>query len=277
MINALFAAIFVATVSFVGVLFFGNNGFIKGTHRFILPAAVGVFLGVIFFELIPEALHESEEYGSIAIVIGFLGFYLLSHILRTYHHHHTKDCEDCVDRSGAHLLLFGDAIHNIADGIVIASAFLVDPVVGLITTVGIALHEIPQEIAEFSILISAGYTKLQALLRNFLSASSIILGVLVTFLTLETIENALGILIGIAAGNLLYIAATDLLPELNKEHAKQGHFWHVFLSVVVGLVVIAGILEWSHDQFGHDALHNEKEILEDITHGHHEGDEHDHN
>lgn len=250
LIEALIASVSIALLSLVGIFVFGRSGRITGEHRFVLPIAIGILLAVVFFELIPETLREAGERGSIAIVVGFLGFYLLSHLLHTYHHHGVTECDECERASSAQLILVGDGVHNIADGIVIASAFLVDPAVGIAATIGIGLHEVPQEIAEFSILVRAGYTKIQAALRNLISASSIVVGVLLTFLVVEYTENVLGIIIGLAAGNLLYIGATDLLPELDAEHAKQGHFWQVFLSVVVGLVLMASIIQISHEYFG---------------------------
>lgn len=243
---ALLAAVVITLLSVVGAFFFGTHGKLRGTHRFVLPLSIGVLLGVVFFELIPEALHEAETYGSAAIVAGFLGFYLLSHKLRTYHHHHDKECNECVHPASAKLVLMGDAVHNFADGIVIASAFAINPAVGVATALGIALHEIPQEIAEFSILIGSGLSRGAAIARNMLSASIVIVGVLFTSLLFSFSETLVGVLIGVAAGNLLYIAATDLLPELDREHAKRGHFWQVFSSVLVGLVVMAFLVGSGH-------------------------------
>ena len=182
-IEAVLAAVAVAFLSLIGVFIFGNRGHLAGTNRFIVPVAMGVFLGVVFFELIPETLEAGGEYGSLAIVAGFLSFYLLSYLLHTYHHHHDAHCDtgDCEDRAGASLLLVGDAVHNLADGIVIASAFLINPAVGIATTIGIALHEIPQEIVEYGVLLKAGYTKGKAALLNLISASTVVIGVVLTF------------------------------------------------------------------------------------------------
>lgn len=245
MFEPILAATIIASISLVGVFFFGKNGKLVGTNRFILPVAVGVFLGVVFFELIPEALHEAEVLGSIAVAVGFLSFYLLSNILHTYHHHHGGDCDEHGNKSGGTMVLVGDAVHNFADGIVIASSFIVSPAAGIVTTLGIALHEVPQEIAEFAVLLRSGYTKNKALLYNFISSLSVVVGAVATLIFLEYFENIIGVLIGIAAGNLLYIAASDLLPEL---HAKKsgGSFWTTFLLTALGLVCISLLLSFSH-------------------------------
>lgn len=270
MFESLIAAVAIASLSLIGVVFFRKSGHITGTHRFIIPIAIGVFLGVVFFELIPETLHASEFYGALAIVGGFLGFYALSHFLRTYHHHHGQhEHDDCEEKKGASLLLVGDAVHNFADGIVIASAFLINPTVGIATTIAIALHEIPQEIAEYGVLRAAGYSTKKALGYNLLSASSVILGVLVSSLFIHSTDYIF-ILTGIAAGNLLYIAASDMIPELHA-HAHEGHFGKTFLSTVIGMLLIAALITWSHERFGHgeeehhdaeEELHADEEVAQ---------------
>ncbi|MFT5036760.1 MAG: zinc and cadmium transporter [Candidatus Azotimanducaceae bacterium] len=245
MVNALIAAFCIALLSLAGVFLFGKNGKLIGGHRFVIPVAVGVFLGVVFFELIPETLEEAGELGSFAILGGFLAFYMLSHFLRTYHHNNCQDDDDCSIKSRASMLLAGDAVHNIADGVVIASAFLINPAVGIATTIGIALHEIPQEIAEYGLLIKSGYSRKQALTYNFLTASSIFIGVILTSVFSEILNGGVWILTGIAAGNLLYIVASDLIPELN-DHRHEGHFTQTFISTLVGLALIIILLEVSH-------------------------------
>jgi zinc and cadmium transporter len=233
----------------------------------MLPLAVGVFIGVVFFELIPETLAHSGTWGPLAIVVGFLGFYALSHIIRAYHHHHDSDCNGCLDRGSAKLLLIGDAVHNFTDGIVIAAAFAINPAVGILATIGIALHEIPQEIAEFSVLVQSGYSRTRALAYNFLSASSVILGTVVAYLFAQSFEAFAFILTGIAAGNLLYIAAADLIPELRESHKE--HFLRSFAVTLLGVFLIAGIIHYAHERFMPEHAHTHGEEL------HHEEAHHD--
>jgi len=265
MFEALLAASSIALLSLLGAFIFRRHNHITGTHRFIVPIALGMFLGIVFFELIPETLHASEFGGPVAIVVGFLAFYLLSHILRTYHHHHHDHCDDCVPKSSAYMLLIGDAVHNIADGIVIATAFIVDPALGIAATIGVGLHEIPQEIAEYGVLIQAGYSRGKAALFNLLSASSIILGVLVSFAFLH-LGDYLWVLTGIAAGNLLYLAASDMIPELHGDQ-HRGHFLSTFISTILGLLIIVALLQAAHgDQHHEDEDHDESEQGELIAH-----------
>ena len=136
------AAILVALASLTGVFFFGNSKRLTGTQKFVVPMAVGIFLSLVLFELIPETLAMSPEYGGIAVALGFIAFYVLSNVL--HQRYHCLQEEDCGRKSAAVLLLIGDSIHNVADGIILGSAFLIDPALGVATAIGLALHEIPQ-------------------------------------------------------------------------------------------------------------------------------------
>jgi zinc and cadmium transporter len=232
MTGALIASFAIASISLIGVFFYGERGRLLGSHRFIIPFAIGVFLGAVFFELVPETLDASPTYGGLMIVAGFILFYLLSHLLHTYHHHEGDACYDKVEGSGT-LLLVGDTVHNFSDGIVLATAFLIHPSVGIATAVGLALHEVPQEIVEFGVLLRAGYRKSRALLLNGISALSIVVGVVATYAFTAVASEYLFVLTGFAAGNLLYIAASDLLPELQEEH--HDHFITSFVLTLCGI------------------------------------------
>lgn len=246
MTYALAATAAIALLSLGGAALFSARTTFDRLERFMLPFAVGTFLSVVFFELIPESLAESPTFGPYAIAAGFLFFYALSYLLRTYHHHHSDHCEGEGTKAAASLVLAGDAIHNFADGIVIAAAFMIDPYVGLMTTIGIALHEIPQEIAEFSILLRAGYSRMRAALLNLFSAASIVLGALAAFISLSYTEGLLGILIGLAAGNLLYIAASDIIPDLHAAHQSNGSFWRSFGVTLLAMALMGTLLHVSH-------------------------------
>lgn len=267
MTSALIASLIVALCSLTGILFFRNSGKIAGAHRFILPFAIGVFMGIVFLELVPETLAGSPEYGAFAILFGFFAFYFIAHLLTTYHHHHHDHSDGCVS-NGARMLLVGDAIHNIADGVVITTAFLIDPALGVVTTIGVILHEIPQEIAEFGVLIQSGYSRSRALFLNFISATSVVVGAIAALLFVSHIEGYLWVLTGIAAGNLLYIATSDLIPELR--HSHRNHFYTIFLSALLGLALITLSIFFAHEytesrgvDHGHDELleHDDEDYL----------------
>ncbi|MCA9354327.1 MAG: ZIP family metal transporter [Candidatus Kaiserbacteria bacterium] len=251
MFESLIAAAGVASVSLVGVFFFGNTKRLIGAQKFVVPVAVGVFLSLILTELIPETLSLSPEWGGIAIAGGFILFYILANALHQKYHH--LESEDCDRKGAAMLLLIGDGIHNVADGVVLGGAFMVDPTVGIATAVGLAIHEIPQEIVEFGVLIRAGYTRTRAALLNLLSASSIIVGVVLIFIIAEHAEDFVWLITGIAAGNLLFLAASDLLPRIHGNLSHYRSIWHSTLSIILGFILMTVVLTWTHEHFGHGA------------------------
>ena len=266
------ASILVAAASLIGVLFFGNNKYLKGAQRHVAPIAVGVFLSLVLFELIPETLELSPTYGGIAVAIGFIAFYVLSSFL--HKKYHCAEEEDCNRKGAAMLLLIGDAVHNIADGVILGGAFLIDPAVGFATAIGLTLHEIPQEIIEFGVLIRAGHTKTKAALLNLLSASSIILGTLLIIITSEHAKEYIWILTGVAAGNLLFLAASDLLPRIHGNLKNYGSIWNSTISITLGFVIMTSVLIWTHGQFGHGHEHQEEHHDKEIEHiDDHEHDE----
>lgn len=267
MFEALLAAVAVAATSLVGALFFGNTKGLHGAQRFVVPVAVGVFLSLILYELIPETLAQAPEYGGLAVAFGFIAFYILAQVLHRRYHH--LEADDCDRKGAAMLLLVGDGIHNIADGVILGGAFLIDPTVGIATAIGLALHEIPQEIVEFGVLIRAGYTRTQAMLRNFISASSVILGTLLIYGLSEHAADYVWVITGVAAGNLLFLAASDLLPRIHGNLKNYGSIWNASIAIVVGFVVMTGVLNWTHAEFGHGHI--------DSEHGAHDThDGHDH-
>mgnify|MGYP000303657417 CR=1 FL=1 len=140
-LTATLASVAIATCSITGALFFGNHKQLSGIERFVVPAAVGMLLSFVLYELLPETLLASPSYGGIVVAIGFIGFYVLANYL--HQHFHAKAAEDCDRKTAAALLLTGDAVHNLADGVILGTAFLIDPTIGIATAVGIALHEIP--------------------------------------------------------------------------------------------------------------------------------------
>lgn len=254
-LEAIFAAVCISLVSLIGVFFFGNTQKFIGAQKYVVPIAVGVFLSLVLFELIPETLELSPELGGIAVAFGFISFYLLANYLHQKYHH--LEADDCDRKGAAALLLIGDGIHNIADGVILGGAFLVDPTVGVATAIGLALHEIPQEIVEYGVLLRGGYTRLRASIYNLLSASSIILGVLLIMLVAEHAADFIWIITGVAAGNLLFLAASDLLPRIHGNLKNYGSIWHSTTSIIVGFIVMTGVLMWTHEDYGHGHEHDE--------------------
>jgi zinc and cadmium transporter len=254
--EAILAALGVAAISLTGALIFGGHRGLIGIERFVVPLAVGIFLSLVLYELIPETLASAPEWGGIAVAAGFIGFYLLAQFLHR-HFHNLGDAE-CDRKSAASLLLIGDAVHIFAVGVILGGAFLINPAVGVATAVGLALHELPQEIVEFGVFIRAGYTRTQAALRNLLSASSIVVGTAVTLLLAAEGEAWLWVLTGIAAGNLLFLAASDLLPRIHGNLKNYGNIWYAAGTVTFGFVFMTIVLYYTHVSFPHGHDHHDE-------------------
>lgn len=274
--EAVLASAAIAATSVIGALFFGNSKKLVGLQRFVVPTAVGILLSLVLYELIPETLASEPTYGGLVVAIGFIAFYILANFL--HQHFHGMAADDCDRKTAASLLLIGDSIHNFADGVILGSAFLINPAVGVATAVGLALHEIPQEIIEFGVLVRAGYTRTQAIARNLLSASSIIVGTALTIMLAELAEGYLWVITGLAAGNLLFLAASELLPRIHGNLKNYGNIWNATLAIIIGFTLMTAIITWAHEQMPHDnGGHTEHHDDHDEEYDEHdeERDEHD--
>jgi zinc and cadmium transporter len=197
--------------------------------------SAGALIAGAFFHLIPESI-EKIPYDSVAlgIIIGFVIFFLIERFLH-WHHCHKKEC-------GVHpvsyLILFGDGIHNFIDGLIIAASFLVDIKFGIITTLIIIAHELPQELGDFGVLIYSGFEKIKALFYNFLAQLTAVIGGIVGyFICCQEIQSYL---LPFAAGGFIYIAASDLIPELHQEKSlKKSFVYLIFFLIGIGLIIFA--------------------------------------
>jgi zinc and cadmium transporter len=193
-------------------------------------------MGAAFLELLPEAIEASPNYESvgIAIIVGIIVLFLFEKVLQWYHCHDQATC-DYHTFSGT--VLFGDALHNFIDGIIIALGFVVGGVaVGIPTTIAVFLHEIPQEMGDFAVLSHAGYSRGKILFYNALTALTAVVGALVGYYLFGSIEAYVGIFIALAAGTFIYIAVSDLLPELRHEPGLKD-IGHV-IAIVLGVLII---------------------------------------
>lgn len=171
-------------------------------------------MGGAFLHLLPEA---AEKFGNdsvyLAVVVAFVFFFLVEKFLHWRHCHK----EHCEIHTFGYLNLLGDGLHNFIDGLIIAAAFMTDIRLGFIVAATVALHEIPQEIGDFGVLLYAGFKKWRAVIFNFIAASTIIFGGIIGYLLSFYVEKITIYLLPVAAGGFIYIAAADLLPELKKE------------------------------------------------------------
>ncbi len=212
--------------------------------RYLASFAAGALLGTAFFDLLPEALHEGAEDLNIFgwTLTGFLVFFLVDRLIRWFHNHSfQRDYEDNTDHKPTVLLvLIGDSVHNFIDGVVIAATFMVSVPLGVVTTLAVAAHEIPQEIGDFGILLHRKVPKRKVLFYNFLSALTAITGALITFYLGEFTISLIPIFLSITAGFFIYIAASDLIPEIHyKDSERFAYVESVLLLIGVLTIYIA--------------------------------------
>lgn len=230
LLEILAATIFVSLLSLVGIIFVVR----KSVDKFLslmVSFAAGALLAVAFLDLLPEALELNPGALSFALV-GIIAFFVLEKIL-FWHHHHSKIHFHPLTT----LNLVADGIHNFLDGTIIAAAFIQNFELGLTTTIAVAAHEIPQEFGDYSVLIFGGMTHAKALFYNLLSALTSIAGALVMFYFSATVPWLSSFMLPFAAGGLIYIAGTDLIPELKKEANLKKSFTE-FVSFLAGIGLI---------------------------------------
>jgi zinc and cadmium transporter len=190
-----------------------------GVRRSILPCLVsyasGTLLGTAFLGLIPHALGCAEATSVMAaILLGIIIFFVIEKLVLWRHCHEDK-CE--VHGVAGPLILVGDALHNLADGVTIAAAFLSSTPLGVATALATIAHEVPQEVGDFAILLDSGYSPTKAFLCNTLSSSSTLLGALVAYFSLSSVQMAIPYILALSAASFLYIATTDLFPNLHRQ------------------------------------------------------------
>lgn len=268
----LIAATLGSLVSLVGgvYLLFGKWGVDK-LQKIAVPFAAGALLAAAFFDLLPEALELAPPDGVLmATLVGFLLFFVLERSLGWFHHHHEEEVHTSGSRRNVPLIVVGDTIHNFIDGLTIGAAFLVSPATGIVTTLAIAAHEIPQEIGDFGLLISKGVSKSKVLWINILSAIATIIGAVLVFGFGDALPISQPILLAIAAGFFIYIAASDIIPTIHAEpKRKMANLQTIVL--LVGVALVAATTTIAHSYIEHDHQVNGNPVHED-----HSGDSHDH-
>ncbi|MFH1722183.1 MAG: ZIP family metal transporter [Candidatus Altiarchaeota archaeon] len=223
-------------VAFVGALtLLLSEKMLRRMLYLFVAFSAGALMGGGLLHLLAKSLTVlSADTALILLLCGFSLFFLLERVLK-WHHCHEKVCDV---HAYSYLVLFGDGIHNFIDGLVIAAAFLTDTHLGIVTSFLIIAHEIPQELGDFGVLLNAGMTKTKALVYNFLSQLTCVLGGVVGFFLPS--EGFKTLMLPIAAGGFLYIAASDLVPELHKE-TNIGKSMTAFLFFLAGVGLMAAV------------------------------------
>ena len=191
----------------------------------LVSYAVGALLGAVFLDVLPHLFEASKQPARIGafILCGILAFFLLEKLLLWRHHHHLDDEERAHHASHGHdlgrsgmMIVVGDAFHNFTDGVIIATAFMADMRLGVVTSIAIVAHEIPQEIGDFIVLLHSGYTRARALLLNAVSGLSTIAGALLAYFALQPMKDLLPDILAVACAGMIYVAVADLIPGLHK-------------------------------------------------------------
>lgn len=229
----LLSTFIVSAISFIGILSFVLNKRILGGILLILVAlSAGALIGGAFLHLIPEAAEMIDiKTVFIYALAGFALFFILERILHWRHCHE----EECSIHSFAYMNLWGDGLHNFIDGLIIAGSFVAGIPLGITTTIAVALHEIPQEISDFGVLVYGGFSRKKAILMNFAVALAAMIGGVLGFFLSGWTKSSVPLLLSIAAGGFIYISASDLVPELHKEKSLKK-------AMLAFAFFIAGIL-----------------------------------
>lgn len=243
------ATVFVSLVSFAGILTVYRRVTINtNSIKLIISLAAGSLLAFSFLDLLPEAL-ESYDDPEWILIISLLSF-LLFFILEKYWHWHHCRCENCgpgakeTKKNVIYTNLIGDGIHNLTDGFLIATSFMLDFSTGVIATAIVMLHEIPQEISDFGILLYFGLSKKKAIIYNFLFALTSVVGGVIFYFLGKNFTNLIPFMAAFAAGNFIYLASADLIPELDHEKNPRRVLMHTaFLLIGVLAVYLLGFLE----------------------------------
>jgi len=223
----------------------------------LVSYAVGALLGAAFLDILPHLFEHNPHPGRTAafILFGLLVFFVLEKLLLWRHHHHQSDEEQAEaeeqmrhaghdhGRSGW-MIIFGDSFHNFTDGVIIAAAFLADVKLGVVTSLAIIAHEIPQEIGDFVVLLHSGFSKARALLWNLISGMAAVLGALIAYFALRHVESWIPEILAFAAASMIYVAVADLIPGLHKRTAVRESMAQVaFIALgIASIWVIHAVL-----------------------------------
>lgn len=235
-----------------GIVLLSRKDLMGKISHYLYSFAAGVLLGTAFFDLLPEAFEEVEHLREEGIILNqniflwtFLGmiiFFFLVRFLHWFHHHdeHFKD----EHRQTVPLIVVGDTVHNFIDGLIIAASFFVSIPLGIITAIAVAIHEIPQEIGDFAILLKKGLSKSKIIQINLYSALASMVGALIMYFLGESVESLLPVFLALTAGFFIYIASSDLIPEIHKEDNQRVAFTEAILLVIGAFTVyfLANIL-----------------------------------
>lgn len=242
---AIVSSLGVSLLSLCGIALFALSGrLVKRVLLYLVSFSTGAILGDVSLHMLPEMTEGAESVQSLMMIflMGILFSFLMEKVIRWRHCHELPDAHGHTHHHHVGIMnLIGDGVHNFIDGLVIGASFLVSVPIGISTTFAIAFHEIPHEIGDFAVLVHSGYTRAQALRLNVLSGLTALAGTLLVLFAATQVESIELILLPFAAGNLLYIAAADLIPELHRDTGIRSGILQV-LCMAAGIGVMYVLL-----------------------------------
>lgn len=242
-IYTLMSVTVVSLISLIGVFTLGiKHERLQRILFYLVSFSAGALLGDVFIHILPEIMEgEVALQNGVYVLTGIMVFFVLERFIM-WHHSHSSHSEEI--HSMVYLTIIGDALHNFLDGVAIAASFLVSIPVGIATATAVIFHEIPQEIGQFAILIHGGWSRGKALLYNFFSALTAIAGAVLVLIFSQSFEEAPTILLGFGAASFIYIAMSDLIPELQKEpNTKRSIIQLVWMLAGIGVMALLLLLE----------------------------------
>jgi zinc and cadmium transporter len=254
-----------------GFLLLSSKKHAKRLAFYATPFAAGALLAAAFLDLLPEASHVgSIDTALLWAMFGILLFFVLERFLQWFHHHHEHEGKEKGSDPAIPLIVIGDTLHNFIDGIAIAAGFLVSPETGIVVTLAVAAHEIPQEIGDFGLLLHKGMRRRNVILVNFVSALATTLAAVIFFHVGQGTELALDAILGLVAGFFIYIAVSDIIPSIHKNHNKNLATAQTII-LLAGTVIVGLTTNFLHQYI--DTGHSESATGSSEVHEHH--DEHE--
>ena len=228
----------VSLISLVGIFTIGIKEKLLAKILFgLIGFSAGALIGGAFLHILPEALETNSSVNVFTyLILGLIFFFLLERYLHWRHCHQEEGT--CKIHPFTYLSLVGDTFHNLIDGMLIAVSYLVSIKLGLVTTLAVILHEIPQELGDFGVLVYGGFTKRKALLCNFISAIAAVIGAVIAYFVAGFVPGFSSFILPVTAGGFIYIAASDLIPEIHKEK-DQKRATMAFIAFIVGIAFMA--------------------------------------
>ena len=273
--QVIFFSLIGGVVSLIGgLLLVSSQKYATKLATYATPFAAGALLAAAFMDLLREAAHDGEaETALLFTMIGIFVFFLLERFLHWFHHHHQH--KDKKTDPTASLIIVGDTVHNFIDGIAIAAAFLVSPSTGIVVTLAVAAHEIPQEIGDFGLLLNKGLSRKKVIWVNIMSALATTVAAVTFFLIGQSVDIPFGAVLGMVAGFFIYIAVSDIIPSIHKSEATRLAGWSSAL-LIIGAIVVSVATVNLHGIIDQANGHAETSETEHTKHIHDDDHKHDH-